>query len=444
MITKGNDMTHVMIRLMTANLDRYFSPVGRSITRSPHLTALRDGFQLSMPFIFIGCLFVPLISPLIGVPANQDGMSLWWRELLALVRPIVLPTYQLTLGVIALIVAFGIASSLAKQYDLPERLSGLTGAMAFLMLSGFEDSAALNITYLGGAGIFTALVASFYSVEIIHLCVIRKWCIRMPEDVPLITAQTFKLVIPIFLVLISLSVFNLLLDRNFGVHLPQLIEQIFRPLVLASDSMAAVLISVFICQLLWFVGIHGSIIVTGIMNPFWMANLLMNQQAMEAGVSVLPHIYTASFWDFFLLIGGVGSTLPLVYMALKSRSSQLNSVGKVALIPSLFNINEPILFGFPIIMNPVFIVPFVCVPLINAVIAWYLTSMGILDRIVMMLPWTVPAPIGAAWVANGSIVNALMVLFALINSYFLYLPFFLAHEKIVLEQQQTMSSEGAS
>ncbi|MCE0495082.1 PTS sugar transporter subunit IIC [Vibrio salinus] len=433
-------MKHFVTRIIAANIDRYFSPVARSISRSVHVTALRDGFQLSMPFIFIGCLFVPLIFPIINIPAERIGAAPWWDQLRISLRPLVLPTYQLTLGMVALIVAFGIAASLAKQYQLPERLSGLTGSMAFLMLAGFSDSESLNTSYLGGTGIFTALVASIYSVEIIHICVQKKWFIRMPEDVPLITAQAFKLIIPIFIVYVSLTAFNLLLNQNFGVHLPQLIEQLFRPLVLASDSLAAVLISVLICQLLWFVGIHGSIIVTGIMNPFWMTNLLINQQAMESGVTTLPHIYTASFWDFFLLIGGVGSTLPLVYLAIKSRSNQLKSVGKVALIPALFNINEPIMFGFPIIMNPVFIVPFICVPLINAIIAWYLTSIGILDRIVMMLPWTIPAPIGAAWAANGSITNALMAMLAILNAYFMYLPFFRAHEKIVLEQQEKMNA----
>ena len=175
---------------------------------------------------------------------------------------------------------------------------------------------------------------------------------------------------------------------------------------------------------------------TGIMNPFWMSNLLDNQAAIEAGQAVLPHIFLPSFWDFFLLIGGVGSTLPLVYLAIKSRSNQLRSVGRVGLIPSLFNINEPILFGFPIIMNPLFLLPFIFVPMLNATIAWFLTSAHILDRVVLMVPWSVPAPIGAAWAANGSILNTLMVLLAMVNAYFIYLPFFKIHEKILIEQEQ--------
>ncbi|CNJ04894.1 putative cellobiose-specific phosphotransferase [Yersinia enterocolitica] len=165
------------------------------------------------------------------------------------------------------------------------------------------------------------------------------------------------------------------------------------------------------------------------MNPFWMTYLVENQEALANGVTQLPHIYLQGFWDFYLLIGGIGSTFPLVFMAMRSRSSQLKSVGKIGLIPSLFNINEPILFGFPIILNPVFLLPFIGVPMINACIAWYLTHLGVLDRAVAMLPCSMPSPLGAAWAANGSWKNMCMCLFAIFNSWMLYRPFFCVYEK---------------
>ncbi|WED24608.1 PTS transporter subunit EIIC [Vibrio sp. JC009] len=426
-------MDHSFIRLLASNIEQYMTPLARLLARNAHLVALRDGFQLAMPFIFVGCMFVPLIFPPISDQSSWLGMA--WDNLSLTLRPVLLPTYQLTMGVVGLIVSFGIAGSLAKQYSLPERLSGLTGCMAFLMLAGFHGADAQNIRYLGGAGLFSAIIASFYAIEIIRLFVKKGWVISMPEDVPILTLQSFKLMIPIMAVMLSLSLFNAYLSETTGYLFPQLIEQAFQPLVLASDSLVAILISILICQLLWFVGIHGALIVTGIMNPFWMSNLLANQEAMEAGQEVLPHIYLPAFWDFFILIGGVGSTLPLVYLAIKSRSNHLKSVGKVGALPALFNINEPILFGFPVIMNPLFIAPFVLVPMLNAIIAWYLTSAGILERVVMMIPWSVPAPIGAAWASNGSIINALMVLLAMVNSYFIYLPFFRAHEKAMIEQE---------
>jgi PTS system cellobiose-specific IIC component len=427
-------MNQSIMRLCANQVEQFMNPVAKLLMRSQHLMAMRDGFQLAMPFIFVGCMFVPIIFP--PFADSESWMSMAWMDLSLALRPILLPTYQLTLGVVGLIVSFGVSASLAKSYQLPERLSGLTGCMAFLMLAGFYIDGQEDARYLGGAGLFTALIASLYSIEVVRFFIRMGWYIKMPEDVPILTIQSFKLIVPIFAVMISISTFNVFLDAQFGVHFPQLIEELFRPLVLASDSLAAVLISILICQLLWFMGIHGALIITGIMNPFWMSNLLENQTALEAGGQVLPHIYLPAFWDFFVLIGGVGSTLPLVYLAIKSRSKQLKSVGKVGAIPAIFNINEPILFGFPIIMNPLFLVPFIFVPMLNATIAWFLTSAEILDRVVLMIPWSVPAPIGAAWAANGSYMNALMVVFAMVNSYFIYLPFFRTHERILVEQEE--------
>lgn len=410
------------------------SPIAKLLTRSQHLMALRDGFQLAMPFIFVGCIFVPVIFP--PFADSESAFAVWWFSIATSVRPVLLPTYQVTIGVVGIIVAFGIAASLAKYYQLPERLSGLVGCIAFLQLLGFHDMGPDYIRYLGGSGLFTAIIASLYSIEVVRFFVRRNWYIKMPEDVPILTQQSFKLMIPIFVVVTTLSMFNVWVESNFGSHLPHLIEAAFRPLILASDSLVAILISILICQLLWFMGIHGALIVTGIMNPFWTSNLLENQSVLEQGSAVLPHIYLTAFWDFFILVGGVGSTLPLIYLAIRSRSNQLKSVGKIGAIPSIFNINEPILFGFPIIMNPLFLLPFVLVPMINATIAWFLTSANILDRVVLMIPWSVPAPIGAAWAANGSIANALMVILAMVNAYFLYLPFFKAHEKLLVEQER--------
>ena len=316
-----------------------------------------------------------------------------------LLGPILLPTFQLTIGLVALIVAFGASASLAKQYRLPERLCGLTGCLAFLLFIGFRETAVSNV-YLGGMGIFTALISSTYSIEIIRFFYKKGWCIRLPDEVPLMTRNGFQLLIPLLVVMLSISVMNAILLQTTGRIVPELISEAVRPLVLASDTLMAVLISLFICNLLWFIGIHGALIITGIMNPFWMTYLFENQQALAAGSPTLPHIYLQGFWDFYLLIG------------------------------------EPILFGFPVIMNPVFLLPFLFVPLINACIAWYLTQLGILDRAVAMLPWSMPSPLGAAWSANGSWKNLCMSLFAMFNAWMLYRPFFKVYERQLAETER--------
>lgn len=395
-ILKGRIMNIQLMNVAVDIIEQRLAPLANVLTRNNHITAMRDSFALAMPFVIVGSLLVPILFP----PVSINGASAFGQFYFQL-RPILLPTFELTIGLVALIVAFGASASLAKQYRLPERLCGLTGCLAFLLFIGFRDNGATNI-FLGGMGIFTALISSTYSIEIVRFFYKKGWCIRLPEEVPVMTRNGFQLLIPLLVVMLSISVINALLLQSTGRILPELISEAVRPLVVASDTLTAVLISLFICNLLWFVGIHGALIITGIMNPFWMTYLFENQQALAAGSATLPHIYLQGFWDFYLLIGGIGSTLPLVFMAMRSRSRQLKSVGKIGLLPSLFNINEPILFGFPIIMNPVFLLPFLFVPLINACIAWYLTHLGVLDRAVAMLPWSMPAPLGAAWSANGS------------------------------------------
>ncbi|EOI3545775.1 PTS sugar transporter subunit IIC [Cronobacter dublinensis] len=421
------------IHLMNVAVDlieQRLTPVANIITKNQHITAMRDGFTLAMPFVIVGSLMVPMLFPPFAISSASRFGSFY-----LLLRPMLLPTFELTLGLVALIVAFGASASLAKQYQLPERLCGLTGCLAFLMFIGFRDNGATNV-FLGGMGLFTALISSAYSIEIIRFFYKRGWCIRLPDEVPVMTRNGFQLLMPLLVIMLSISVMNAVMLQTTGQILPQLIGEALRPLIVASDTLTAVLISLFLCNLLWFVGIHGALIITGIMNPFWLTYLFENQRALAAGEAVLPHIYLQGFWDFYLLIGGIGSTLPLVFMAMRSRSRQLRSVGKIGLLPSLFNINEPILFGFPIIMNPVFLLPFVFVPLINACIAWYLTQMGILDRAVAMLPWSMPSPLGAAWSANGSWKNMCMCLFAFFNAYMLYRPFFKVHERQLMQLEK--------
>ncbi|WP_447841517.1 PTS sugar transporter subunit IIC [Enterobacter ludwigii] len=421
------------IHLMNVAVDlieQRLTPAANIITRNQHITAMRDGFSLAMPFVIVGSLMVPLLFP----PFTISSASRLGHVYL-LLRPMLLPTFELTLGLVALIVAFGASASLAKQYQLPERLCGLTGCLSFLLFIGFRDNGATNI-FLGGMGLFTALISSAYSIEIIRFFYKRGWCIRLPEEVPVMTRNGFQLLMPLLVIMLSISVMNAVMLQTTGQILPQLIGEALRPLIVASDTLTAVLISLFLCNLLWFVGIHGALIITGIMNPFWLTYLFENQRALAAGEAVLPHIYLQGFWDFYLLIGGIGSTLPLVFMAMRSRSRQLKSVGKIGLLPSLFNINEPILFGFPVIMNPVFLLPFVFVPLINACIAWYLTQLGVLDRAVAMLPWSMPSPLGAAWSANGSWKNMCMCLFAFFNAWMLYRPFFKVHERQLMQLEK--------
>lgn len=427
-------MNMQVMGLLASMVEQRMIPVANWLTRSRHVMALRDGFQLAMPFIIVGSLLVPFLYP----PVSADNTHPWAIALRALsqqLMPWLYPVYSHTSGLVALIIAFGAASSLAKAYEMPERLSGLCGCTAFLLLIDFKSMQSGALGYLGGMGIFTALLAAFYTVEIIRLFHRRGWIIAFPDEVPLMTRRGFQLILPLLFIMLSLSLLRLWMQQHYGISLPELMEHLFQPLISGADTLPALLVALLVAHLLWFVGVHGALIVTGLLSPFWMAGISANQAALMAG-EPLPHIFLQGFWDYYLLIGGIGTTLPLVFMALRSRSRTLHSVGRLGLLPSLFNINEPILFGFPIIMNPLFLLPFIGVPLLNATLAWLLTEWGYLDRFIALLPWSMPSPLGAAWAANGSWSNVLMVLVCIFNSFMLYRPFFLAHEKMLLAQEK--------
>ena len=436
----GQGFNLQLMGIIAGMIEQRMVPLANWLTRSQHVLALRDGFQLALPFIIIGSVLVPFLYPPV-MAGSQHPLALQFLALSHWLTPWLAPVYAHTLGLLSVIIAYGSAASLAKAYQLPERLCGLSGSLAFLMLIDFHSLQPGIFGYLGGLGIFTALCTACYSVELIRLFYRWGWYIRMPDEVPLMTRRGFQLIVPMLFVLLSLSLLKLWLQHQFGITLAELMAALFRPLLSGADTLPALLLALLVAHLLWFMGIHGTLIVTGLLSPFWMGSLVANQTALASGEG-LPHIFLQGFWDYFLLIGGIGSTLPLVLMALRSRSRTLQSVGRLGSWPALFNINEPILFGFPIIMNPLFLLPFIGVPLINAVLAWTLTEWGFLDRFIALLPWSMPAPLGAAWAANGSWHNMVMTLFCMFNSWMIYRPFFLIHEKILLQQEQ-VRSEGA-
>ena len=436
----GQGFNLQLMGIIAGMIEQRMVPLANWLTRSQHVLALRDGFQLALPFIIIGSVLVPFLYPPV-MAGSQHPLALQFLALSHWLTPWLAPVYAHTLGLLSVIIAYGSAASLAKAYQLPERLCGLSGCLAFLMLIDFHSLQPGIFGYLGGLGIFTALCTACYSVELIRLFYRWGWYIRMPDEVPLMTRRGFQLIVPMLFVLLSLSLLKLWLQHQFGITLAELMAALFRPLLSGADTLPALLLALLVAHLLWFMGIHGTLIVTGLLSPFWMGSLVANQTALASGEGP-PHIFLQGFWDYFLLIGGIGSTLPLVLMALRSRSRTLQSVGRLGSWPALFNINEPILFGFPIIMNPLFLLPFIGVPLINAVLAWTLTEWGFLDRFIALLPWSMPAPLGAAWAANGSWHNMVMTLFCMFNSWMIYRPFFLIHEKILLQQEQ-VRSEGA-
>ncbi|EPE3188800.1 PTS sugar transporter subunit IIC [Cronobacter sakazakii] len=419
-------------------IENKITPLAGAMGSQRHVVAIRDGFLAALPFMIIGSFLLVFIFPPFS-PDTQIGFCRAWLDLSLKYREQLMLPFNLSMGVMTFFISVGIGASLGKHYKLDPIMTGLLAFMAFLLVAAPYKDGQISTQYFSGQGIFTALITAIYASEMYAFLKRHNITIRLPKEVPTGVARSFEILIPVVVIVLTLHPLNLIIESTTGMILPEAIMHLLSPLVAASDSLPAILISVLICQILWFAGIHGALIVTGIMNPFWMANLSANQAALAAG-QALPHIYLQGFWDHYLLIGGVGSTLPLAFLLLRSRAVHLRTIGKMGVVPSMFNINEPILFGAPVIMNPVFFLPFILVPMVNAVLAWTATKLGWLAQVVSLTPWTTPAPIGASWAANWAFSPVIMCLICMVMSALMYYPFVKAYERTLQKQESAQDN----
>lgn len=420
-------------------IEQKITPLAGTVGQQRHVIAIRDGFISALPFMIIGSFMLVFIFP----PFSSDstlGFARGWLNFSLKYRAQLMLPFNLSMGVMTFFISVGIGASIGRHYKLDPIMTGLLAFMAFLLVAAPYHDGQISTQYFSGQGIFTAIITALYASEMYAWLKRHNITIRLPKEVPTGVARSFEIMIPVVVIVATLHPLNLFIESTTGLIIPEAIMHLLAPLISASDSLPAILISVFICQILWFAGIHGALIVSGIMNPFWMTNLALNQTALAAGAP-LPHIYLQGFWDHYLLIGGVGSTLPLAFLLLRSRAVHLRTIGKMGVVPSFFNINEPILFGTPIIMNPVFFLPFIFVPLINAIFAYTATKLGWVAQIVSLTPWTTPGPIGASWATNWALSPVFMCLFCIIISAVMYYPFLKAYERSLLKQEEEKNQQ---
>lgn len=408
-------------------IERKIAPVAGKIGDQRHVLAVRDGFISAMPFMIVGSFLMILAFP----PFSKETTFAFgqiWLEFATTHKDAIMLPFRMTMGIMMIYVAVGIGYNLSQGYNLSPLMGGLLSLYAFLIVAAPFSNGNIPAMFMGGTGIFTALLTSIYSVELMRFLKAKNFTIRLPEQVPEKIAQSFQLLVPVLVMIATLYPLSLILQHYSGMLLPELIMAIFKPLVTASDSLTAVLMCVLVSHLLWFCGIHGAAIVTNLLQPFWLANIAANQMALEMG-EILPNSFVDPFWRFYIVIGGCGSTLALVIMYMRSRSAHLRSIGKLSVVPSFFNINEPVIFGSPIIMNPIMLIPFVGAPLVNATVA------GFVDKPISIVPWTTPSLLGAPWAAGWTFGPILLVLTNLAISCVIWLPFFKAYEKQLLDQE---------
>lgn len=421
--------------------ERYLVPPLGAIASNVYLQAIRDAFIIfTLPLVLAGSLFLIVANPPVKVLA----------DLLAPYQGAILVPYELSFGLMALFLSFGVAYSLAQYRRTEPVQPGILAMVLFLLATvpvGGLEKLTLGelLPYLGGEGLLVGILVGILATEVMRLFRASHLSIRLPRTVPSNVKRAFEALAPAILLITVIWLLEWFISSHTylaidAAHrltrsrytIPILLMKVFEPLVLVQDSYPAALLEIVLMMLLWSVGIHGMNVVTAIALPFWLSTIATN----AADPVHARGIVTEPFFHIFTHLGGSGATWPLVIYMLRSRSSQLRTVGRVALGPAIFNINEPVTFGVPMALNPLMMIPFILVPVAIVTVNYLAFSLGLVHVPVVMQPFTVPVGVSGFFATGGDIKGSLLQASNLALSAFLYYPFFKAWERILVAREE--------
>ncbi|MEI6856134.1 PTS transporter subunit EIIC [Psychrilyobacter sp.] len=404
------------------NLEEKLVPIATWINKNNYINGIRKAFIILMPLLMIGSIF--LIISVFPSTIYQDFMynkfGPSWKNTLDI--PI-----RATFSLIAVYVSFLVAQQLGKQFKIDSTTVGLLSLVSFFILTPLEYTATLGkvitFTWLGSRGVFVAMVISIVVVKIFKFFVAHNILLRMPDGVPPEVTKSFEALIPGTVILsLALLLRITMMNTHYGTIHDFIYNILALPLRSLGTSFIGSLLTVLSISLLWSVGINSGSMVNGFIRPFWLENQIDNINALKEGLP-LPHIITEQFFDM-IWMGGAGSTLSLLLaIILFAKSNHIRSVGAIGAIPGIFNINEPVLFGLPIILNPIMLIPFNIVPLVMLTTQYIAMSIGLVSRpLGLPFPWPTPAII-SGFITVGDISGSLMQIANLIIGALIYLPF---------------------
>lgn len=438
----------------TNYLNEKLIPLGEKVSNQPHLSAIRDGMVAATPLALLGGLTLILSSVPVDLetiqPTNfiNQFLILWktWANNNWLTIELL---HRASMGIMAFFITLVITYSLSRHYKIDPVGSMLTTGVSFLIVSApstrFIEASQIDPTmsveemmemskmaipmdFLGAEGIFTGIIVALIATELTRFFKAKKIFISMPDSVPAPVKASFESILPLTLISLFFYFTSLIVQNlSSGMLIPELIGRLFTPLTSLVDSPIGIILISVITQLLWLVGLHGSSIVSGVVGAWELGNLASNAESVLQG-SLPEYIYTEPFRAFFMIIGGAGATLGLNILMLRSKSSQLKTLGRLAIVPSIFNINEPIIFGTPLVLNPILAIPFIFMPALNALVSYGLMYFDIINKTYQYVHWATPAPLGAALSTYDFRAFILIIILIIVNTLVWY-PFFKAYER---------------
>ncbi len=413
-------------------------PFFEKLSRNIYLRAIRDGFIAGMPVILFSSIFI-----LIAFVPNSWGFK-WSDEVVAfLMKP-----YSYSMGILALLVAGTTAKSLAdsvnrsmeKTNQINYMSTLLAAIVGLLMLAADPIESGLATGFLGTKGLLSAFLAAFVTVAIYKICVKNNVTIRMPDEVPPNISQVFKDVIPFTLSVVSLYALDLLARHFVGASVAESIGKFFAPLFSAADGYLGITIIFGAFAFFWFVGIHGPSIVEPAIAAITYANAEVNLNLLQQGMHA-DKILTSGTQMFIVTMGGTGATLvvPFMFMWL-TKSKRNRAIGRASVVPTFFGVNEPILFGAPLVLNPIFFIPFIFAPIANVwVFKFFIETLG-MNSFTANLPWTTPAPLGLVLGTNFQVLSFILAALLIVVDVVIYYPFLKVYDEQILEEERSGKS----
>lgn len=412
------------------------APIATKMTSNRYLSAIKEGFFGSTPILIAGSIFLLFTSlPFNGYAefmTNIFGKK--WMDFFYL-------PYQASFNLMSIYVVVGMARSLSKYYKVDEKLAIALSFVGIFVLTPLiftaDGAKGLPLDNFAAKGLFVCMITTAISIEIYRFCTQKGITIKMPDSVPQNVSNAFAAVIPAFAIILLFDVLRTLFALTaFGSAQQFIFTILQQPLQSLGGTLPATFIALLVESVIWCFGIHGSSIVSSVMNPIWYALSAENLAAVEAGTA-MPNIVNYQFISFFVKLGGVGATLSLTLLCLfKSKSDQYKALGKLGIGASLFNINEPIIFGFPIVLNPMMMIPFVLSNVTVGVVTYAAIWSGLVPYINgVNLPYTIPVVISGFMLCGWR--GALLQVVLLLITGLIYYPFFKAQDKqAYLEEQE--------
>lgn len=406
------------------NMMNAFLGFATKIQGQRHINAIKNGFTNLMPVIIVGSVCVLLSNVVCNTTegyvsvANLPGMS--W---LGTLKPIFDAANYGTMNMLAIGACILVAMELGTSLGQSDWAIPVTALACYI--SAVDTSNGLGTSVTAAAGLFVALIISLVATELYcKLVTSGKLEIHMPESVPSNVAKSFSVLLPCVVTIFAVSAFSFLFEAVTGMKLPAAIIQFIQaPLSgVMTSPIGAVIMAFFIC-LLWMFGIHGANTLSGIYSPIFLAAYGENAAAYAAGTAA-PNIVCTPFWSCFFSTTGSGLTGGLlIAIFLFSKREDYKTIAKLALPCGLFNINEPLIFGIPIVMNPILGIPFLIAPMVSVGLGYILTAIGFCTRFVVDVPWTTPPMLAGFLAGGGSITGALSQLICILASAAIYSPF---------------------